>query len=109
MTRRRSAAWILLAVMTVGVCVPAGRALLWAQEGALGVQGEQQEEEEGAVAAPSPAPGSAPPTPPPAVEYAGEPTGETPSGHSWANMNWFALYLVIAGPTVFFVFRGISR
>ena len=105
MTRRRVAALMLLAVLALCVCVPTGRALLWAQEGALGVQEDQEAGEQTAPDAPP----TSEPASEPTVEYTGEPVAPAPSGRNWSNMNWYALYFVIAGPTAFFVFKGISR
>ena len=100
MMGRRVLAWFALAMLCVSLCGPLFDLLLWAQEGALG-EAEQLEQRSQKVSRLSsrrdPSRGPA---------YEGAPTGKS---HRWANMNWFALYLVLAGPITYFVFRGAAR
>jgi len=96
--RGRLLAWPVLAMLCVGWCLSLCDALLWAQEGALD-QAEQLTEQRQRAAR-----GSRPSREPVTVQEA----QEQPS-HRWGNMNWFALYLVLAGPTTYFVFRGAGR
>ena len=100
MRRRKLLAWAALAVLAVMLLDSLGELALWAQEGAL-EQAEQLEGQRQEVGGGSSQPGRRPY----AVE---EPTGGT-SSRRWGNMNWFALYLVLAGPTTYFVFRGAAR
>lgn len=105
MKGRKFAAWVMLALFTVTLLGSVGRLVLWAQEGAL-QQAEQLEERQRKVAKVSGArrPASAPaPTAGPGVSGPGD------KSHRWGNMNWFALYLALAGPTTYFVFRGAAR
>ena len=100
MMRRRVLAWFALAVLCLSLCNSLGDLLLWAQEGALG-QAEELQEQRDKVSGRA----SARPTRE-AITYEEAPQEKS---HRWANMNWFALYLVLAGPTTYFVFRGAAR
>jgi len=93
-------AWLVLAVVCLSVCDSLCDLVLWAQEGALGEveQLEQQRQKAGSLSA-------KPSRQPYTVE---EPTARMKKSR-WGNMNWFALYLVLAGPTTYFVFRGAAR
>jgi len=98
---RRVLAWFAVAMLCVSLCGPLFDLLLWAQEGALG-EAERLEERSrkvgGVTSRGSPSRE--------AVTYEEAPGGES---HAWANMNWFALYLVLAGPITYLVFRGVAR
>ncbi len=101
MMGRRVLAWFALAMLCMSLCGPLFDLLLWAQEGALG-EAEQLEEWSQKVSRmtsrsrPSRGPSA----------YGEARTGKS---HRWANMNWFAIYLVLAGPITYFVFRGAAR
>ena len=97
MMGRRVLAWFALAMLCVSLCGPLFDLLLWAQEGALG-EAEQLEQRSQKVSRLTSRRGPA--------AYEEAPTGKS---HRWANMNWFALYLVLAGPITYFVFRGAAR
>ncbi len=97
MMGRRVLAWFALAMLCVSLCGPLFDLLLWAQEGALG-EAERLEKRSKKVSSLTSRRGLA------ASEEAA--TGKS---HRWANMNWFALYLVLAGPITYFVFRGAAR
>ncbi len=97
MMGRRVLAWFALAMLCVSLCGPLSGLLLWAQEGALG-EAERLETRSKNVSSLTSRRG------PTASEEAA--TGKS---HRWANMNWFALYLVLAGPITYFVFRGAAR
>lgn len=97
--KRRLLVWFALAWFCLALGGPLCDLLLWAQEGALNQAEELTEQRQRATR------GGRPSRDPFAVEEAAP---EEPS-HSWANMNWFALYLVLAGPTTYFVFRGAGR
>ncbi len=97
MMGRRVLAWFALAMLCMSLCGPLFDLLLWAQEGALG-EAEQLEKRGQKVSRLTSRRGPA------AYEEAA--TGKS---HRWANMNWFALYLVLAGPITYFVFRGAAR
>ncbi len=105
MRRRSFVTWFLLSVLLVGAWGSLGGLMLLAQEGALG--GPVEEEVAGQreqAADPGPAVSA------PEVIYEGEGVStEDQKGRRWGNMNWFALYLVLAGPATYFVFRGVSR
>ncbi len=101
MMGRRVLAWFALAMLCVSLCGLPFDLLLWGQEGALG-EAEQLEERSQKASRPTSRRG---PSRGPAA-YGEAPTGKS---HRWANMNWFALYLVLAGPITYFVFRGAAR
>lgn len=101
MMGRRVLAWFALAMLCVSLCGPLFDLLLWAQEGALG-EAEKLEKRSQKVSRLSSR--REPSQGPAASEEAA--TGKP---HRWANMNWFALYLVLAGPITYFVFRGAAR
>ena len=103
--RRGLATWFLWVTLLVGASGWLGPLSLWAQEGALKSSAEEEvaEQRERATGLSQP-PGE------PVVIYEGEPGPPEEQGSTrWGNMNWFALYLVLAGPVTFFVFRGVSR
>lgn len=121
MKRRRMFAWLMLSVLLVVVSNWVSDLVLWAQEGALGPEEQLEKQREKArslaptpAPKPAPTPASTPPaTPPPGgapqVTYApGLPPGQA-AAQAWGNMNWFALYLVLAAPTTYFVFRGAAH
>ncbi len=97
MTGRRVLAWFALALLCVSLCGPLFDLLLWAQEGALG-EAEQLEKRSQKVSRLTSR-----------SEPAADEEGAAGKSHRWANMNWFALYLVLAGPITYFVFRGAAR
>lgn len=106
--RYRFATWLLLALV-VGAGGWFGQVLLWAQEGALDSSVEEEVAEQREEAS-SLAPSAGESQSEPVTIYEGEvgPPEEQKSTR-WGNMNWFALYLVLVGPTAYFVFRGVSR
>jgi hypothetical protein len=109
-------AWLMLAVLLALGCSWLSDVVLWAQEGALdqAAQLEKQREKAKSLAGSTAQPSApaAQPSPPAAgaqVTYEqAAPPGQA-AANRWGNMNWFALYLVFAVPTTYFVFRGAGH
>jgi len=107
MTGRGTVTWFLLALLATGASGWFCQALLWAQEGALEQADrlEQQREQMGSGRSSQESPGPAP-----EVYYEGEGGSRQDAQKSrWGNMNWYAIYFVLAGVITFFVFRGAAR
>lgn len=107
MRRRRMFAWLMLAVLLAMACSWLSDLVLWAQEGALSQEEVlQKRQEKVAQLAPST---TAPAAAAPQVTYEEAlPPGQA-AANRWSNMNWFALYVVFAVPTTYFVFRGAAH
>jgi hypothetical protein len=109
MRRRRMFAWLMLAVLLVLGCSWLSDLMLWAQEGALSQEEQLQKQREKAQALSRST--AAPTAPAPGAQVTYEeaaPPGQA-AANRWSNMNWFALYLVFAVPTTYFVFRGAGH
>jgi hypothetical protein len=100
-------AWLMLAVLLAMACSWLSDLVLWAQEGALSQEEVlQKRQEKVAQLAPST---TAPAAAAPQVTYEEAlPPGQA-AANRWSNMNWFALYVVFAVPTTYFVFRGAAH
>ena len=107
MTGRSMVAWFFLALLALGVSGWLCEALLWAQEGAL-EQADRLEQQRQQLSGRS-AEQKSPPVAP-EVYYDREGRDEELAQKSrWGNMNWYAIYFVLAGVITFFVFRGAAR
>ena len=106
MRRRRMFAWLMLAVLLAMACTWLSDLVLWAQEGSLSQEEvlQKRQEKVAQLAPPTTAPAAGP-----QVTYEEAlPPGQA-AANRWSNMNWFALYVVFAVPTTYFVFRGAAH
>jgi hypothetical protein len=104
-------AWLVLAVLLTLGCSWLTDLVLWAQEGALSQEEQllKQREKAQALSKSTSTPAAAVAAAGPQVTYEEAPRpGQVAAAHR-ANMNWSALYLVLAVPTTYFVFRGAAH